>query len=171
MSANEPENQFQSHRTHRHRDSDHSRVYYHLFRVQIRDDMRQTALLLEELEDFRNASVSDFRNVRVRERVTWIAADGTVLLDNEADPATMENHSDRPEVKEALDDGEGEAVRGSDTLGISTYYFALRMSDGTVLRIAQDAHSRSARDGGGSAHAFSEPSDYGPDHPDRGPHG
>ena len=55
-------------------------VYYHLFRVQIRDDMRQTALLLEELEDFRNASVSDFRNVRVRERVTWIAADGTVLL-------------------------------------------------------------------------------------------
>ena len=116
-------------------------VYYHLFRVQIRDDMRQTALLLEELEDFRNASVSDFRNVRVRERVTWIAADGTVLLDNEADPATMENHSDRPEVKEALDDGEGEAVRGSDTLGISTYYFALRMSDGTVLRIAQDAQS------------------------------
>ena len=116
-------------------------VYYHLFRVQIRDDMRQTALLLEELEDFRDASVSDFRNVRVKERVTWIAADGTVLLDNEADPATMENHSDRPEVKEALADGEGEAVRGSDTLGISTYYFALRMSDGTVLRIAQDARS------------------------------
>ena len=106
-----------------------------------RPRLRQTALLLEELEDFRDASVSDFRNVRVKERVTWIAADGTVLLDNEADPATMENHSDRPEVKEALDDGEGEAVRGSDTLGISTYYFALRMSDGTVLRIAQDAQS------------------------------
>ena len=63
-------------------------------------------------------------------RVTLIAADGTVLADSVADPATMENHGDREEVQEALAQGEGESVRRSDTLGKDTYYYAMLLSGG-----------------------------------------
>lgn len=68
-------------------------------------------------------------------RITRIAADGTVLYDNYADPSTMENHSERPEIIQALEEGEGEAVRSSSTLGgDTTCYYAKRLSDGSVLR-------------------------------------
>jgi two-component system phosphate regulon sensor histidine kinase PhoR len=69
-------------------------------------------------------------------RVTLIASDGTVLFDNLADPATMENHMDRPEVQSALETGTGEAARLSETLGRQTFYRAVRLEDGSVLRAA-----------------------------------
>lgn len=69
-------------------------------------------------------------------RLTWIAADGTVLYDNQADAATMENHAGRAEVKEALDTGMGESERMSATLAEKTIYRAERLSDGTVIRVA-----------------------------------
>ena len=72
-------------------------------------------------------------------RVTWIAPDGTVLYDSSADEATMDNHADREEVREALESGEGEAVRYSDTLTDETMNYALRLSDGSVLRVS-DSH-------------------------------
>ena len=69
-------------------------------------------------------------------RITWIAADGVVLYDNFADPATMENHSGRQEVKEAIDSGAGKSIRRSSTLSENMIYYALRLKDGTVLRTA-----------------------------------
>lgn len=69
-------------------------------------------------------------------RVTLIDADGTVLYDSNVDPASMENHASRPEVQAALEAGAGEGLRISATLGTLTCYDALRMSDGTVLRVA-----------------------------------
>lgn len=69
-------------------------------------------------------------------RLTWIAADGAVLYDDEADENTMENHADREEVREALADGRGESVRYSKTLLEKTVYCAMRLSDGSVLRIS-----------------------------------
>ncbi|SHH72763.1 two-component system, OmpR family, phosphate regulon sensor histidine kinase PhoR [Sporobacter termitidis DSM 10068] len=70
-------------------------------------------------------------------RVTWIAADGTVLYDNFADPATMENHGSRPEVQAALATGVGRSDRDSKTLSEQMIYYALRLNDGTVLRTAE----------------------------------
>jgi two-component system phosphate regulon sensor histidine kinase PhoR len=68
-------------------------------------------------------------------RITRIAADGTVLFDNFADPAAMENHAGRPEVKAAMQNGTGESTRSSATLGGSTTcYYAQRLQDGSVLR-------------------------------------
>ena len=67
-------------------------------------------------------------------RITWIAADGTVLFDSEADAAQMENHGDREEVREALRSGSGSSTRYSATLTEKTLYRASRLSDGTVLR-------------------------------------
>jgi two-component system phosphate regulon sensor histidine kinase PhoR len=70
-------------------------------------------------------------------RITWIGPDGKVLYDNLADPATMENHIDRPEVKEALATGVGRSSRLSKTLREKMVYYALRLDDGTVLRTAE----------------------------------
>lgn len=69
-------------------------------------------------------------------RVTWVAADGTVLYDNEADASTMENHADREEIREALASETGTAQRFSSTLSEQTLYVTQRLSDGTVIRLA-----------------------------------
>ena len=70
-----------------------------------------------------------------RYRLTWIAPDGTVLYDTQADASTMENHASREEVQQALAAGEGESSRYSQTLLEKTIYVARRMDDGSVLRI------------------------------------
>ena len=69
-------------------------------------------------------------------RLTWVAADGTVLYDTKADAATLPNHADREEIQDALQNGTGESVRYSDTLLEKTMYCARRLPDGTVLRIS-----------------------------------
>ena len=69
-------------------------------------------------------------------RITWIAADGTVLYDSAGPEAEMENHGDRLEVRSALQYGSGQDERLSSTLGEKTYYYALRMDDGTVVRVS-----------------------------------
>ena len=74
-------------------------------------------------------------------RVTWVGADGAVLWDNREDPARMENHAGRPEVHEALLLGKGHAARYSDTLSQKTLYYALRLSDGSVLRVSDTQYS------------------------------
>ncbi len=75
-------------------------------------------------------------------RVTWIAPDGTVLFDSASRPEGMENHANRQEVLSALQSGFGEATRHSATLnGLTSYYFARRMADGTVLRVAYSTQS------------------------------
>ena len=69
-------------------------------------------------------------------RVTWVAADGTVLFDNWEAPANMASHADRAEIREALLTGKGSSARYSDTLAEKTLYYALRLSDGSVLRVS-----------------------------------
>ena len=69
-------------------------------------------------------------------RLTWIAADGTVLYDTTAEASQMENHAAREEISQALSTGFGESARYSATLTQQTRYFARLMEDGTVLRIS-----------------------------------
>lgn len=69
-------------------------------------------------------------------RLTWIAADGTVLYDSQAEQSGMENHADREEVRQALKTGHGESMRYSTTLMERQIYSADRLSDGTVVRIS-----------------------------------
>lgn len=77
------------------------------------------------------------RSVEYDVRVTFIDAQGNVKYDSEADPAKMENHSDREEFKEAMANGEGESTRFSKTLGYTTYYYAIKYNGG-VLRFSTD---------------------------------
>ena len=69
-------------------------------------------------------------------RITIIAPDGTVLLDNKNIANDMENHIDREEFVAALADGRGESVRYSETLRADTYFYAIRLTDGNVLRVS-----------------------------------
>jgi len=74
-------------------------------------------------------------------RVTIIDKAGNVTFDNMADPAAMGNHLDRPEVAEALQNGFGESRRYSETLGEVTRYYAARLANGGVLRLALTTRS------------------------------
>ena len=69
-------------------------------------------------------------------RITYIAQDGTVLFDNEADAYEMENHKDREEFQKAEKYGAGESSRYSNTLSEKTMYYALRLKNGNVLRVS-----------------------------------
>ncbi|WP_239464339.1 sensor histidine kinase [Collinsella tanakaei] len=79
------------------------------------------------------------RNLPLRNtRITLIDTDGTVLYDTEADPADMPNHADRPEVIRAFEEGRGNSERSSSTLGEVMLYEAIRLDNGTVVRLAQE---------------------------------
>ncbi len=69
-------------------------------------------------------------------RITWIAADGTVLYDTIRPDTPEENHAGREEVKRALETGEGKSTRYSTTLLEKTIYYARRLTDGSVLRMS-----------------------------------
>ena len=99
---------------------------------QLKDELSLAASAMERLDGQRYLTSlhSD------RYRLTWVAADGTVLYDTQADADTMENHSQRQEIQQALLAGQGESSRYSATLLEKTLYQAQRLSDGTVLRIS-----------------------------------
>lgn len=75
------------------------------------------------------------------DRITLVKKDGTVLYDNETPATEMENHGTRPEIRRAAETGVGEDSRLSETLETQTYYYALRLANGDILRIAATADS------------------------------
>lgn len=77
-----------------------------------------------------------FDGLQSSSRITWVDTDGTVLYDSVADPATMENHANREEIREAMIGSQGSSVRRSSTLSEDTIYAARRLSDGSVVRLA-----------------------------------
>ena len=78
-----------------------------------------------------------FQDAQTQTRITWIAPDGKVLFDNDASADSMENHILRQEVQSAKNSGNGEAYRISTTLGTNTYYYAVKLDDGTILRLSR----------------------------------
>ncbi len=74
-------------------------------------------------------------------RITLISGGGEVVYDNDAEAVSMGNHGDRPEIEEALEHGSGTSIRRSDTMSKNTFYYALRLENGTVLRVSKEAGS------------------------------
>ncbi len=74
-------------------------------------------------------------------RITLLRPDGKVIYDNMADAGQMENHAERPEIMDAFAKGKGSDVRDSHTIGRNTYYYAIRLKDGSVLRLAKRSSS------------------------------
>lgn len=71
-------------------------------------------------------------------RITVINASGNVIFDSNADSTAMENHEDRPEIHMALENGEGSDTRRSTTLDKNMFYYAIRLDNGRILRIARE---------------------------------
>ena len=98
---------------------------------QLRDELSLAAAAVEDGgTDYLSRLTAD------RFRLTWIAADGSVLYDTRTDAESLENHASRAEVSQALTTGTGESTRYSSTLMEKTMYYAQRLADGTVLRIS-----------------------------------
>lgn len=74
-------------------------------------------------------------------RLTLIDANGQVIYDNHADAGSLENHQERPEVMEAKENGFGMSDRLSVTQGTRVYYYAVRLEDGKILRVASHSYS------------------------------
>ena len=74
-------------------------------------------------------------------RVTLIRKDGTVLYDSEASPKKLANHSDRPEFIQAEKNGKSESIRYSETFAKKTFYYAVKLDDGNVLRVGKTVDS------------------------------
>lgn len=113
---------------------------YQLFEGRVMDGLRQHAEVFSAMIARQGAQALDDAP-RGELRLTLIGADGAVLLDNSADPDGMDNHLDRTEVLAAREDGSGCAVRESQTMDRSMFYYALRLPDGGVLRVAEEASS------------------------------
>ena len=116
-----------------------SYIYYQAFEELIYNNLKADAAIITKayshLDSYDN--LLDFNSDKLR--ITLIAPDGTVLFESNT-TQTMENHLDRPEVLAALSTGSGEATRKSDTLGYNTHYYALKLEDGNILRLAIDAN-------------------------------
>ena len=98
---------------------------------QLKDELKIAAVGTEQ------NGVAFLKELRSSEyRFTWISADGSVLYDTAVDENQMENHADREEIKEALTNGTGDAYRRSNTKLERTVYEAIRLNNGTVLRIS-----------------------------------
>lgn len=110
-------------------------ILYSNFDGQMRKELsKEAAYLAYGVEQ---QGVDYLKNIKDKSsRITYIDQDGTVLFDNEADISEMKNHSDRTEFQKAEKYGAGECSRYSDTLSEKTIYYALRLKDGTVLRVS-----------------------------------
>ena len=110
-------------------------ILYRNFDGQMRKERSQEAAYLAY--GVEQQGLDYLKNIKDKSaRITYIDQDGTVLFDNEADVSEMKNHSDRTEFQKAEKYGAGESSRYSDTLSEKTIYYALRLKDGTVLRVS-----------------------------------
>lgn len=116
-------------------------INYYLFQKQVKEDLQVMAETIESTgilkQDINEIPQIDVEGIRV----TWIDKDGTVLYDNQNDVKKLENHGDRPEVESAFDKGTGDSVRTSATMNSNTFYHAIKLNDGTVLRVSIAARS------------------------------
>lgn len=115
-------------------------LFYNIFKNQVFDDIKAYAHVIWPL----NQELWDGKDnqqwlERDGLRITLMEKDGKVIYDSVADENKMENHKNRPEVKEALEKGEGHAVRWSSTSSLHTLYYAEKMDNGQILRVGKES--------------------------------
>lgn len=116
-------------------------VSYQMLKEEVYADLEACAVALAGTDAFDNPDNVAYQQNSHVYRVTLIDSQGEVRFDSNTQVAAdnMPNHRNRKEVKEALKEGEGKAVRHSATLQKDTYYYATRLSNGCVLRLAKEA--------------------------------
>lgn len=117
-------------------------VMYNRYDIYMKQGVRDEAAYIktgleEDGEGFLTSKIGDATS----SRITLLGKDGQVLFDSIEDPSEMENHSDRPEFIEAEKNGYSEMVRYSDTLSKQTFYYAIKLKDDQILRVAKTTDS------------------------------
>ena len=116
-------------------------TYYRIFRTEVFGSLRTCAYVLAESIPEEETNLGNYSMLDEELRITLIEGDGTVLMDTNADIGGMSNHGERPEIKNAVLTGEGQDVRKSETLEKSTFYYAMQLEDGKILRVAKETGS------------------------------
>lgn len=110
-------------------------ILYRYFEEQLINELKSKVDYISYAINFGGAD--ELEKIQIdNERITLISPDGTVIADTEANAGEMENHIERDEVKQALENGSGTSVRYSGTLTEKTIYYAVKLSDGNILRVS-----------------------------------
>lgn len=121
-------------------------LLFHFFEKQIQKELANEAgFLAHALENEGAGYFDSFDNKNNRlagnNRITWIYENGTVLFDSRADVSELDNHADRDEIKTAMKEGKGMSTRYSKTLMEKTVNYAIRLSDGSILRVSTEQYT------------------------------
>lgn len=115
-------------------------VFYSQFSSEVKNEMRNRAeSFIGNSYETAATTIYSIKNSDIR--VTAVAPDGTVVFDNVAQASLMSSHSSREEIADAFETGSGQSKRFSDTLRSETVYYAIRLTDGYVLRVAKTSSS------------------------------
>ncbi len=122
-------------------------VFYNLFKKEVMSDIKTNSQII--ISSDAEHIISDPLNIRsgafgecVKElRVTLIALDGTAVYDSDVEATAMENHLERPEIIGAINKGTGESIRKSATIDKNSFYYAVKLDNGYILRVSKEAGS------------------------------
>lgn len=114
-------------------------VNYEMFKGRVMDDLEVYGRMFAVEMNGEAEVQSALHSLEEDIRVTLVHADGTVYYDNFADPNAMDNHANRSEIRQALENGSGSDIRNSSTVDQSAFYYAVRLKNGDVMRLAQEA--------------------------------
>lgn len=110
-------------------------ILYDYFESQLINELKREAFYISRAIEKDGTDYLNGMNDE-NERITLISPDGTVIADTVADTESLENHSERDEVKQAMQNGSGISSRYSDTLTEKIVYYAVKMEDGNILRVS-----------------------------------
>ncbi len=116
-------------------------LFYRILETQIFDDLKANAHIIAMTNTKEFTGDLDYDLNRDGIRITFIREDGSVLYDSLEDESIMENHKTRPEIAAAFESGEGKAIRRSATSADHTFYYAMHLQEGGVIRIARQSDS------------------------------
>lgn len=114
-------------------------IFYRVVQEELLIDLKNCAKLVESI-DSSSGEIPGIPGLRI----TIISESGTAVYDSLADPGSMDNHRERPEVAQAFSEGEGQSIRESETLGKNVFYYACLMKNHEVVRVARDVSSMKA---------------------------
>lgn len=117
-------------------------LFYFINLNRMQEEVKQETIYIQTaIEIAGTAYLNEMDEAHVETRLTLIDKEGEVLYDSKEDEYTFQNHKARKEVKNAFQQGSGDALRNSSTVGKQTYYYAVLLSDGTVLRASKTLDS------------------------------
>lgn len=116
-------------------------VYYDMFQQQVLDELKTITHMMGSVENLTEYSVQDYHTKFDNLRISLMDENGKVMYDSDVNAKDLDNHAERPEISGAYENGEAYAIRRSDTLSQNTFYYAVRLDNGGVLRVAKEARS------------------------------